>query len=154
MILAENRMARHDYEILETWEAGIALLGSEVKSVRGKNARLNGAYVKFFNAQPYLVGAHIQNYKNSAIMFDPERSRQLLLTKSEVKRMVGLGGRKGYALIPLQFYTLGDRIKLTVGLGHGRNQYGKKELVKSRDIERETDRELKEIDTGNQRPAE
>lgn len=151
MILAENKSAYRDYEILETWDSGIALLGPEVKSVRGKSARLQGSFVKFFNEKPYLVGAHIPNYKNSATMFDTERSRQLLLTRAEVKRMIGLGGRKGYALIPLQLYTSKDRIKLQIGLGHGRNQYGKKELVKARDIERETERELKEVDTGNRR---
>lgn len=144
MILTENKSVYHEYEILETWEAGIALWGPEVKSVRLKGARLTGAYVKVIGGNAFLVGGHIANYKNAAQKFDPERSRQLLLTRRELNRLVGLGERKGYSLIPLKLYTSGSRIKLSIGLGRGLKKYGQKAVEREKDIERDIQRELKE----------
>jgi len=145
MIITENRSALHDYEILETWEAGIALLGAEVKSARLKNMRLSGAYVKVLDSSAFLVGAHISNYTKSAVKFDPERSRRLLLTRAEINKLADLTSRKGYAVVPLKLYTAGSRLKLQIALGRGRTQYGKRQVERERDLTRETERELKEV---------
>lgn len=144
MILAENKQVYHEYEIIETWDAGLALLGPEVKSVRLKRARLNGAYVKAIGGNAFLVGSHIPNYENSAQKYDPERSRQLLLTRREISRIAGYSTQKGYSVIPLNLYTSGSRIKLQLGLGKGLKKYGIKAVAKEKDIKRDVERELKE----------
>jgi len=142
VILAENRSASYDYDILDTWEAGISLIGAEVKSVRQKGTRLGGSYVKILNHEAWLVGTHIANYKNSAEKFDPTRSRRLLLTHAEINKLAGLTSQKGYVLIPLKLYASGSRIKLTIGYGKARKRYDKKQLEKARDLSREEAREL------------
>jgi SsrA-binding protein len=144
MILAENRGAYHQYEIIETWDAGLVLYGPEVKVVRQKQARLNGSYVKIMGGNAILVGSHIPNYKNAAQKYDPERSRQLLLTRREIARVAGYASQKGYAVIPLKLYTAGSRIKLELGLGRGLRKYDQKAVVRERDLERDLQRELKE----------
>src|SRR3989338_6362866 len=105
-------------------------------------ARLNGAYVKVIGGNAMLIGSHIPNYKNSAQKYDPERSRQLLLTRQEIGRLIGYGAQKGYALVPLKLYTAGSRIKLEIGLGKGLKKYGIKAVEREKDIKRDVEREI------------
>lgn len=144
-IIIENKKAYHDYEILDKFEAGIVLRGYEVKSVRNKNIKLKGAFVTFHKNEPYLTGAHIGKYKPAGKLpnYDPERSRKLLLKKKEVRHILGKSQEKGLTIVPLLVYTKGNKIKVEIGVGRGKKQYQKKELLKKRDIEREIKRTLK-----------
>lgn len=144
-LLADNKKALFDYEILEKYEAGIVLFGHEVKSVRGGHISLKGAYVTFHNNDPYLTGAHISRYKPAAGIkdYDPERSRKLLLKNKEIRRLLGKKEEKGLTIVPIRVYTKHSKIKVEIGVGKGKKKYEKKEKIKARDIEREIKRTLK-----------
>lgn len=137
--LAENRKAYYDYEILETYEAGIVLNGQEVKSIKTGHINLKGAYVVFKNEELFLIGANIPPYqpKNAPKDYNPERSRKLLLTKAEIKSLVGKIKQKGLTLIPLKVYTKNAKIKLLFGIGKGKKEIDKREKIKKREFERE-----------------
>lgn len=143
-ILALNKRAGFDYEILERWEAGLVLSGAEVKAARQKQVSLKGAYVTVNQGEAWLINAHISPYKKArpAKDYDPTGRRKLLLRQNEIKRILGIRQQKGLTIIPLKLYTKHHRIKLEIGLGRGRKQVDKRELIKKRDIERETRREL------------
>ncbi|MFH2105375.1 MAG: SsrA-binding protein SmpB [Parcubacteria group bacterium] len=150
--LAHNKRARFDYEILETYEAGIVLTGAEVKSVRQKNISLKGAYATINNTGPehspeaWLINAHISAYQPAGPQpdYDPTRSRKLLLHKKEVQRLIGKKNERGLTLLPLSFYTKKSRIKVGLGLGKGKKKFDKREDIKKKDDKRRMQRALKE----------
>lgn len=144
-ILAENRKAKFDYQILEKIEAGLVLIGQEVKAIKTGRISLKGSYVVFKGAELYLIGATIPPYqpKNAPPDYDPERPRKLLLNKSEIKHLIGKTKEKGLTLIPLKVYTKYGKIKLEFGIGKGRKKPDKREIIKKREIERIIEKELK-----------
>ena len=144
-ILATNRKALRDYHILERYEAGISLLGTEVKSLRTGRANLKEAYCRVRDGDIWLVDCHISPYSHgTAFNHEPTRPRRLLLTKREIRRLIGAVTERGFALIPLKFYLKGPYIKLEIALGRGKRMYSKKETKRRRDIDRDTEREMKE----------
>ncbi len=149
-ILATNKRANFDYEILETFEAGLVLAGHEVKSIRAGNASLKGAYVVFersggFLPTPVLLNAHIPLYKYASLVenYDPERSRRLLLNKNEIARLIGKTKEKGLTLVALRLYTKNRFLKLEFGLARGKKQYDKREDIKKRETDRYAKRAIK-----------
>lgn len=139
--LADNRRAKFDYDIKETFDAGLVLSGPEVKSVRSGNISLNGSYVHVNAAGAQLINAHIGPYKYAPNEgYEPTRSRKLLLTKKEIASL--LGKEKGLTIVPLQIYT-GKRglLKMKIGLGRGRKKMDKREYLKKK----ETDREIRKF---------
>jgi SsrA-binding protein len=143
--LSINKRARHDYDVIESIEAGLSLLGTEVKSVRAGNMSLRGAFVTLHGEEVYLIGATIPPWQatNAPADYDPTRSRKLLIKKSELKRLIGTKHAKGLTMIPLRVYTKGPYLKLEVGLVRGRKKYEKKQLKRERDIKRDTERLLR-----------
>lgn len=143
---AVNKKARHDYEILETYEAGLMLTGQEVKSVRSGQMKLLGAYVTFHDTGAYLLNAHIPKYKFTGHLegYQPDRSRKLLLKEKEITYLRGKLAEKGLTIIPLSVYTKGQRIKVEIGVGRGKKAFDKRENLKKRDTEREMRRRMKE----------
>ena len=140
-VVASNRRARHDFEILETVEAGIALLGPEVKSLRAGKANLSDAYASVREGEVFLVGAHISPYTHgNRFNHDPERPRKLLMHKREIKRLYGKSREKGFSLIPLKMYFKDGRVKVEIGLGKGKRAYDKREVLRQKTIEREVER--------------
>lgn len=143
-VLANNKKAGFDYEILEKFEAGIVLNGQEVKSIRNGNISLKGSYVIIRGEEPYLVGANIPPYqpKNASPEYDPERIRKLLLNKKEIDHLIGKTQERGLTLVPLKLYTKYARIKLEFGIGKGKKKSDKRETIKKRDIDRDIKREI------------
>ena len=143
--LAINKRARFDYEILETLEAGISLLGTEVKSVKAGNMQLRGAFVTMHDGEAILINATIPAWqaKNSPEDYDPERSRKLLLNRAEIDRIIGAKGESGLTIVPLRVYTKRSLVKIEIGLAKGRQQHSKKQIKKERDILRDTERMLR-----------
>lgn len=144
-ILAENRKAYFNYNILEKFEAGMVLIGQEVKSIKLGRISLKGSYVVLRNEEVFLIGANVPPYqpKNAPPDYEPERSRKLLLNKAEIKKLIGKTKQKGLTLIPLKVYTKHAKIKLEFGIGRGKKKIDKRESIKKREIEREIQRELK-----------
>lgn len=143
---AENRKAHFDYEILETFEAGLVLSGAEVKSIRSGRMNLAGSYVNFVSGEPYLVGASIAPYqpKNQPMDYDASRSRKLLLNKKEIDYISGKTKQKGLTLVPLKVYNKGRRIKIEIGLARGKRQYDKRATIAKREAAKKIERELKQ----------
>lgn len=142
--IAQNKKARFDYEILDTFEAGIVLLGSEVKSIREKKVSLQEAYGKIVDMQLYLVGMNIATYERAnRFNHEPMRERKLLLHKQEIKRLNGKLQEKGLALIPLKMYFKNGRVKVLLGLGKGKTKYDKRHTIQKRDADRELQREFR-----------
>lgn len=152
-ILAKNRRAKFDYDILEEFEAGIKLLGSEVKSVRSGQASLKGSYVVIQNTGPegnpeaWLLNCNISPYKFSGEYFrksyESERSRKLLLHKKEINYLAGKQKEKGLTLIPLLLYTSGRKIKVKVGIGQGKRRFEKRDSIQKREDERRIGRAMR-----------
>jgi len=145
-IISENKKAYFDYEILETYETGIVLLGHEVKSIKTGHISLTGSFVVPKFEELFLLNAFIPPYqpKNTPKDYDPRRSRKLLLHKSEIKSLIGKIKQKGLTLVPLKVYILKGKIKLQFGLGKGKKQFDKREKVKKREFERQKERLLKQ----------
>lgn len=139
MTLAENKKAYFDYEILRTFEAGLALFGYEVKSIKTGRANLKGAYVVLRGGEAFLINCDITPYqpKNTPKDYNPTRPRKLLLLKKELKELIGASAKKGLTIVPLKMYTKQAKIKLEFGLCRGKKKHEKKEKLKKRDIERE-----------------
>lgn len=136
--LASNRRARHDYEILETFEAGIALLGTEVKSARQGRIQLKDSYVEVREGEAYLVGAHISPYSHGNRQnHEPDRPRKLLLHRREVDRIFGRTTIHGQTCVPLAVYLKGNRIKLEIALAKGKKLYDKRLAEKKKILDRE-----------------
>jgi len=143
--LSENKKAYFNYEILDKFEAGMVLLGQEVKSIKTGRINLAGSYVVLKNNEVYLIGCHIPAYqpKNAPPDYNPERSRKLLLKKSEIKYLIGKSKQKGLTLVPLRVYTKRGKIKIEFAVARGKKKVDKRELIKKREAEREIRRELK-----------
>jgi SsrA-binding protein len=142
--IATNRKAHHDYNILETLEVGIALRGSEIKSVRASQVSLGEAYVKPENGELWLINAYIARYDAASYMgHDPVRQRKLLVHRKELLRLSARLAEKGLTLVPLRMYLKDGIAKLEIGLGRGKKLYDKRETIARRDAEREIERTLK-----------
>ena len=143
-IIATNRKAYHEFFILDKFEAGIELLGSEVKSLREGSGNLKEGYVVIRDGNAVLIGVHISPYSHTGFQgHDPLRDRQLLLNKKEIIKLVKKVSEKGLTLIPLRLYFKNGWVKVEIGLAKGKRHYDKKESIKKRDIKRETDREVR-----------
>lgn len=138
LIITENRKARHDYTIIETFEAGLVLTGSEVKSLRDKQAQLKDSYVSFRGDEAFLQNAHISEYKSSSYNnHEPERLRKLLLHRHQLEKIYGALREKGLTCIPLKMYFLKGRAKVEIALVKGKNFVDKRQAIKTRDASRE-----------------
>jgi len=143
-IVCQNRKAYHDYSIEETLEAGIQLLGTEVKSLRDGKANLKDSYVLIKDAEVILLNCHISPYSHGNILnHDPLRTRKLLLHRKEIERLRGKMQQKGYTLIPLKIYFKGPYAKVEVGLAKGKRQYEKRETIKEREAKRAIEKAMK-----------
>jgi SsrA-binding protein len=141
--VASNRRARHRYEVLESFEAGIELQGSEVKSLRSGKAQIAEAYAAVENGEVWLRNAHIPPYEPAAAQnHEPERPRKLLLHRNEINRLLGQTQKKGLTLVPLRIYFKGPRAKLELALVRGKEQRDRRRELRERDQKREIDREL------------
>lgn len=139
--IARNKRARHDYEILDTWEAGIALQGSEVKSLRDRQASLGDAYGVVRNGEVFLLNLHIAPYSHGGYEnHEPMRTRKLLLHRQEIRRLIGAVERKGLTLVPLELYFRRGRAKVRIGLARGKQEHDKRHDIRERDAEREVAR--------------
>ena len=134
-----------NYEILEEFEAGLELLGHEVKSIRGKHGKLEGAHIVVRGNEAYIVGMSIPPYQaaNTPTDYDQERSRRLLLTKKELATLAGYEGEKGLTIVPISVYNKGRKLKVKIAVARGRKQYDKRAVLKKRDTERDMRRTLK-----------
>ncbi|MCD6454713.1 MAG: SsrA-binding protein SmpB [Candidatus Aminicenantes bacterium] len=144
-IVATNRKAKRDYEILETYEAGIELKGTEVKSIRNGRININDSFIREKRGELYLVGAHISPYEQGNIFnHDPLRDRKLLLHKKEIHRIITKMKEKRLTVVPLKVYfNKRGKFKVEIAVAKGRKAYEKKQKIKERDIEREMQAELK-----------
>ncbi|HEY9421551.1 MAG TPA: SsrA-binding protein SmpB [Thermoanaerobaculia bacterium] len=142
--LASNKRARHDYHVLETFEAGIKLSGTEVKAVRSGKIQLKDSYIDFKDGQAYLVGAHISHYSHgNRENHEPEAVRKLLLRKREIDRLFGRTQLKGLTVVPLSVYLKGNWIKVELALAQGKKLYDKREAEKTRELDREAEAAVK-----------
>lgn len=142
--VASNRKAYHDYFIEETHEAGIALVGTEVKSLRAGRVNLRDSYVELRAGELFLVGAHISPYDQGNIAnHEPLRARKLLLHRGEIDRIAAKVDEKGYTLVPTKLYFSGSRAKIEIGLARGKRQYDKRADLARRDAQREIERTLR-----------
>jgi SsrA-binding protein len=142
--IAINKKARFEYEILDTYEAGIALKGSEVKSIRLKKVSINESYARINNGEAYIVGLNIAVYEMAnRFNHDPIRDRKLLLHKYEIKRLTGKLQEKGLSMIPLKVYFKNGKVKVLLGLGKGKAKYDKRYTIQKREMDRELQREFK-----------
>ncbi|MBV6492532.1 MAG: SsrA-binding protein [Turneriella sp.] len=146
MEIAVNRKARFNYEILEDVEAGIALQGTEVKSLRQKKVNISDGYVVIRNNGVELINCRIEPYEQGNIMnHDPLRPRRLLLKQKEIDRLRGKTKERGYALLPLKIYFKGRYVKVLIGLGKGKKSHDKRQTIREKDIRRDTEREMKQF---------
>ena len=143
--LAGNKRARFDFDILDSFEGGLVLLGTEVKSIRAGRAKLEGSYVVVRGGEAFLVGASIPAFQpiNTAKSYDPERSRKVLLSQKELKLIHRETEQSHLTAVPLSLYNKGGKIKLELALARGKKQADKRESLKARDVKREIDRTLK-----------
>ncbi len=139
----ENRAARFNYDILETLEAGIALLGPEVKSVRAGQISLQEAFVHFRDGGAFLVGAHIHPYQNSQQIIEPTRSRRLLLHKRQLLSLATKVAKDGLTVVPLALYNKGNLFKLEIAIGKGKKKWDKRASIKKRTEDREVEQALR-----------
>ena len=142
--LAENRKARHDYFVEETIEAGIALVGTEVKSIRGGKCNLKDCYADIKNGEIFILNMHISPYEQGNIFnVDPLRERKLLLHKEQIGRLAGLVSRDGYTLVPLSLYLKNGRVKVALGICKGKKSYDKRDSMLEKAAKRDIERQMK-----------
>jgi len=142
--IAKNRRARHDYTIIDTWEAGLVLTGSEVKSLREGKANLSDAYGIVRDGEIYIINLHISVYERASYNnHEPTRTRKLLLHKREIGRLIGAIERQGLTLIPLELYFKRGIAKVAIALGKGKKQHDKREDAKAKDADREMARAVR-----------
>jgi SsrA-binding protein len=142
--IATNRKARHEYSILNVYEAGIVLKGTEVKSLRRGKASLADSYANLKDGEVWLIGLHINPYEQGNINnHDPLRDRKLLLNRSEIRRLIGKVKEKGLTLIPLRLYFKNGKVKVELALAKGKKSYDKRETIAKRDFERDQERRIK-----------
>src|SRR5664279_3491414 len=143
--VASNRKSYHDYFIEETLEAGIALVGTEVKSLRGGRITLRDSYAELRSGELYLVGLHISPYEQGNVWnHDPMRVRKLLLHRREIERLEGRVNERGYSVVPTKVYFKDGRAKVELGLAHGKKLYDKRADLAKKDAQRDMERSLKE----------
>ena len=143
-LIANNKKAYHDYFILDTYEAGIALHGTEVKSLRMGQCSIKEAFIRIENGEMFIYGMHISPYEKGNIFNkDPLRTRKLLLHKNEILKMLGKMKEKGIAVIPLKVYLKGSLVKVEIGLARGKKLYDKRDDIAKKDQKREAEREFK-----------
>lgn len=144
-IVADNRQARYKYEILETYEAGVELQGTEVKSIREGKANLRDGYALVRNQEAWLLNVHISPYEIASEYFnhDPRRTRKLLLHRKEIQKLIGKVEQQGLTLVPLKMYLKRGWVKVTIGLARGKKLYDKREDLKKKAQQRDIDRALK-----------
>ena len=143
-LIADNRKARHDYHIHETYEAGIALTGTEVKSIRQGRFNLKDSFCGIENGELFLYQAHISHYEQgNQFNHEPERTRKLLMHKAEIHKLLGQVKEKGFSLVPLNFHYSHGLIKVTVGLVTGKKNYDKRQDMAERDAKRDIQRRMK-----------
>ncbi|HYT66132.1 MAG TPA: SsrA-binding protein SmpB [Vicinamibacterales bacterium] len=144
-ILADNRKAHHDYHLLETFEAGVALLGTEVKSIREGGANLRDSFARIEDGEVWIYNVHIRAYSNRGYSdHEPTRKRKLLLHKQEIRKLIGKTVEKGMTLVPVRMYFKNGRIKVAVSLAKGKKAHDKRETIKRRETDRETRAAVKE----------
>ena len=144
-IIADNRKARHDYFVIETYEAGIELFGTEVKSLRAGGCNLKDSYCEIDKGEMFALGVHISPYEQGNIFNrEPLRPKKLLLHKAEIMKLTGLVSREGYTLVPLSLYFKGSRVKMALGLCKGKKNYDKREDIARCDADRDIERAMKE----------
>ncbi|MBI5968806.1 MAG: SsrA-binding protein SmpB [Deltaproteobacteria bacterium] len=145
-VLCQNKKARHDFLIQETYEAGIVLQGTEVKSLRLGKGNLKDGYVRIEDEEAFLHNTHISPYPyGHQFNHDPERVRKLLLHKREIRRLLGKTQQRGYTLVPLKIYLKNGIIKIEIGLGKGKTLYDKREDLKKRSADREIEKVMKGV---------
>ena len=137
--IAENRKAFHDYHLLETFEAGIALLGTEVKAIREGRVNLRDSFARVEDGEVYLYNVNISPYSHRGYAdHEPLRRRKLLLHRDEIRKLVGKTVEKGMTLVPTRMYFKNGRVKVSVSLARGKKEYDKRETIKRREVDRET----------------
>jgi SsrA-binding protein len=145
LLIAENRKALHDYHVLETFEAGVQLLGTEVKGIREGKANLRDSYARVEKGEVWLYNVHINPYSHRGYVdHDPRRRRKLLLHKLEIRKLVGKTTEKGLTLVPLRMYFLRGRVKVALSLVRGKQLHDKRETIRKREVDRETRAAVKE----------
>ena len=143
-IIAQNKKARFNYFVEESYECGIALEGTEVKSVKAGNISFVDAFAEIIDGEVWVRNFHISEYAYSSVFnHDPDRKKKLLLHKEEIKRLLRKVDEKGFTLIPLDFYLKNGRVKVTLGVCKGKKQYDKRETIKQRDLNRDIERDFR-----------
>ena len=138
-VIAENRKARHDYHVLETWESGVALLGTEVKAIREGRVNLRDSYARVDNGEVWMLNVHISPYSHRGYAQHAEmRQRKLLLHSHEIRKLVGRTKEKGLTLVPLELYFKNGRVKVLLALAKGKQAHDKRETIRRREVDRET----------------
>lgn len=144
-LLADNRKAHHDYHILHTYEAGIVLLGTEVKSIREGRVNLRDSFARVEGGEVFIYNIHVSPYSHRGYAdHEPTRRRKLLLHKSEIRRLIGKTVERGMTLVPVRMYLKNGRVKVVVGVAKGKKMYDKRETIRRREAERETRRAIKQ----------
>ncbi|HEY0156960.1 MAG TPA: SsrA-binding protein SmpB [Thermoanaerobaculia bacterium] len=144
-LIASNKKALHDYFVLQKFEAGIVLTGTEMKSLRAGRANLRDAYVLLKDREAYLFGAHISPYTHGNLQnHDPERTRKLLLNRRELDKLYGETAEKGLTVVPLRLYFKGSRVKAEIAVVKGKKQYDKRDTERGRELDREAQQAMKE----------
>ncbi len=145
LVVSQNKKAYHDYFVEETYEAGIELAGTEVKSLRLGQVNLKDSYCDIDRGEMFVLGMHVSPYeKGNVFNREPLRKRRLLLHKREILKLFGLVGREGYSLVPLKIYFKGSRAKMEIGLCKGKKLYDKRDAMKGKQADRDMERDLKE----------
>jgi SsrA-binding protein len=144
-IIADNRKAYHDYHLIETFEAGVALLGTEVKSIREGGVQLRDSFARIEGGEVWIYNVHIAAYRNRGYSdHEPTRRRKLLLHRQEIKKLIGKTVEKGMTLVPVRMYLKNGRVKVAISLAKGKKDHDKRETIKRRDADRETRAAVKE----------
>ena len=137
--IAENRKAFHDYHVLDTWEAGMVLLGTEVKSIREGRVNLRDSYARVEKGEVWLYNVNISSYSHRGYAdHEPLRQRKLLMHRDEIRKLIGKTTERGMTLVPLRMYFSKGRVKVAIGLAKGKKDYDKRETIKRREADRET----------------
>ena len=138
-LIADNRKARHDYHVLDTWEAGIALVGTEVKAIREGRVNLRDSYARVENGEVWMMNVHISPYSHRGYAAHAEmRQRKLLLHRHEILKLLGRTKEKGLTLVPLEMYLKNGRVKVLIALAKGKQAHDKRETIRRREVDRET----------------
>lgn len=143
-LIAQNKKARHDYFIEETYEAGIALVGTEVKSLRMGKCSIKESFIKYENGELFIINMHVSPYEKGNIFNkDPLRTRKLLLHRYEINKIHGAVAIKGYTIVPLKVYLKGSRMKMEIGIAKGKKKYDKRQDIAKKDQRREAEKKFK-----------